>query len=1053
MKTTRFPIEASVRRLVCLTVVGLFFSLFVSGGSGRAEADDAIGFSQAILPLLSDRCFHCHGPDEGTREADLRLDIEAGAKADLGGYRPITAGDLDASEVWQRIVSDDPDLVMPPPDSHRKPLTEGERAAIRQWIFEGAKWGKHWSFEPPQRGQVPTSAAHPIDAFVRDLLQREGLQPSPRAAAATQIRRLAFSLTGMSPDAAVMDAFVDSPSDEAWQEAVDRMLESPQHAERMAMWWLDAARYSDSDGFQIDATRQNWPWRDWVIDAFQKNMPFDRFTIEQFAGDLLPDATAEQILATCFHRNHMTNGEGGRDPEESRVDYVIDRVNTVGTVWLGLTLGCTQCHSHKFDPISHRDYYAVSAFFNSIDEDGKAGMGAKPYLEYTSPKAEQAVEELAEFVAKCETDEAAERAAAESRFQVWLQDQRRNALDPSAYQPWWVPESVQVSSSEGTVFEVDSEQVVVASGPDTPRDDYRIELEVPAGMRQVSGWKIEVLPDASHVDGRYTRFGTGDFTLTSVKLSGKRTSSPIEMELPLARATADFEPQKERKSVWDRRYANIAETLNDDARDGWTSEGADANQSRVGVYELTSPWEVQPGDRLVVVFQQRSTHGHANIGKFRIALASELGETVRRADGGSPMRDWLESLADATDSEKGETIPDDLRKRLLDQFLLSDYVYQEQHQRLQQARRQLKAVRGQTKPRKVMVLKDRETPRKTHVLQRGVWDAKGEEVSPGVLPSVFDWPQEDLATRLDLARWLVDSKNPLTARVIVNQMWQMMFGSGLVRTPDDFGLQGELPTHPRLLDWLAVELIEADWDLRHVLRLIATSETFRQSSVASASLRERDADNRLLSRYPRRRLPAWMLRDNALKVSGVLNSTVGGPPVYPYQPPGVWSEITMGRFDYDPSLGPAQYRRTLYSFWRRSVAPTFLFDSAQRRVCETGVRLTNTPLQALTLMNDQTMLEASRSLADLSGDAGQTEFAQQLAVRVLGRSLDESELVEVLRVYERTLQTFDRQPEAAARYVTVGQRPKVSPEAAPRVAAWMTVASLLMNLDEAISYE
>lgn len=1003
-------------------------------------------FSRDILPILSDRCFHCHGPDDSHREADLRLDLEAAAKEDRDGYAVVVPGSLEKSELWQRIATDDDDLVMPPLDSHRKPITEKEREAIRLWILNGAKWGKHWSLEAPVKVQLPKLAAHPIDAFVRQRLADKEFEPAVAAAKYTQLRRLSFALTGVSPDPAELQTFLADSSDTAWAAAVDRKLAAPEHAERMAMWWLDAARYSDSDGFQQDNTRENWPWRDWVVDAFAENMPFDRFTIEQFAGDLLPDATNEQILATCFHRNHMTNGEGGRDPEESRVDYVIDRVNTTGTIWLGLTLGCTQCHSHKFDPISQQDYYSFSAFFNSIDEDGKAGKGAKPYLNYTSGRVESQIAQLKSFVATCRQAEASELALAKDRFAVWLRDQRK--LDRTGYKAWHTP-TPRATGIGRTKFSVDGEQVIQTSGPDMMHDDYRIELEIPASMTQVTGWRVEVFPHESHQDGRFTRFGNGDFTLTSSKILARRLGSPSEVELEQSSAVADYEADKARKTAWDPRYTSISKTLNDDARDGWTTEGAQTIQPHVGVYALSEPWSVEAGDRLVVVLQQRSTHGHASIGRFRISIAGELGDTVRRVDGGSPLKELFGSGLSAADS-----IDNALRQRLLAQYLLSDAEYQRVSIRFKQVSRQLKALEKELKPRSVMVLKERAKPRPTHVLVRGVWDAKGDAVQSAVLPSVLDWPADQSKNRLDLAKWLIDRDNPLTARVMVNHLWQLMFGAGLVRTPEDFGLQGQLPTHPEMLDWLAVELMEHDWDLRHILRLIATSQTFRQSSRLSAELIEQDPQNRWLARAPKYRLSAWMLRDNALKISGLLDSTMGGPPVYPYQPEGVWAEITMGRFHYQPSLGSAQYRKTLYAFWRRSSAPAFLFDSAQRRVCEIGVRRTNTPLHALVLMNDTTMLEASRALAEsVSVDLTVQQTLQALALRVISRRLTAAELADLVVVFQQGHEFFGENNQAASTYVTVGQRPAVPSADAADMAAWMTVSNLLLNLDEAISYE
>ncbi|KLU02835.1 putative transmembrane protein [Rhodopirellula islandica] len=1043
------------------TLCGALVVLLSLGSMDASVAPaDEVSFSRDVLPVLSDRCFHCHGPDEGNREADLRLDLESAAKEDRGGYAAVQAGDLDNSELWNRIVSDDEDAVMPPTDSHRKPLSDKEREAIRQWILDGAKWGKHWSFEKLTRPSVPDTAPHPIDAFVVEKLAENGLTLSPLAPPVTQLRRFAFDLTGMSPTPAQI-AELPEDIDAAWMDAqwprfVDQFLESPHHAERMAMWWLDAARYSDSDGFQQDGTRENWPWRDWVIEQFDKNRPFDEFTIEQFAGDLLPDATAEQKLATCFHRNHMTNGEGGRDPEESRIDYVIDRVNTTGTVWLGLTLGCVQCHTHKFDPITHHDYYSLAAYFNSIDEDGRAGMKATPYLDFESPNVDSQVHEFATFVTQCEEAEVAEKQCAVERFEKWLSEFRSNPR--SEHSVWHTPPP-KLNSSEGTEFELEADAIVQTQGPTPVQDDYRVVMQIPSGMPRVTGIRIEVFPHPSHVDGRFARDGNGEFTLTSVLAMGRREGSPSESQLDLSQAIADYEADKKRETDWDSKYGGIRETLNDDARDGWTTDGAETISQHVGVYELDQPWQVEPGDQFVVLLRHRSTHGHANIGRFRISLSSEQGETVRRVDGGSPISELVERL-NSNEQTTDAPVDEKLRQRLLDQFLLGDDEYQFASNRLKRARKQLADLKKQSEPRKVMVLKEREKPRDTHVLLRGVWDAKGDVVQPAVLPSVLDWPAEKARTRLDLANWIVDPENPLTARVAANHMWQLMFGAGLVRTPDDFGLQGELPTHPKLLDWLAVELMENDWDLRHILRLIATSQTYRQSSVATAELLERDPENRLLARAPRFRLPAWMIRDNALRVSGLLDPTVGGPPVYPYQPPGVWAEITMGRFDYQPSLGDRQYRRTLYAFWRRSSAPTFLFDSAQRRVCEVGVRRTNTPLHALTLMNDTTMLESSRSIADAI--VGQAESSQkttwesnanELASRVLSRKLSTQELAALQSVWTRVNEHYADHLEDAMEFCTVGQTEPPGEGVAAETAAWQTTASLILNLDEAMTRE
>ncbi|MCC9601824.1 PSD1 and planctomycete cytochrome C domain-containing protein [Stieleria sp. JC731] len=1050
------------------------FGLLIIAVMPRFADADEVSFSHDILPLLSDRCFHCHGPDESHREAGLRLDLEDNAKEDLGGYSALVPGDLDASELWARITTSDPDLVMPPPDSHRPLLDESEQQMIRDWISSGAKWGKHWSLERIERPELPSDRTHPIDAFVVDRLDAAELDLSTPANPITLLRRLSFDLIGMGPTANEIKAFqsrLDSGKDSLdiiLNDEIKRLLNSPHHGERMAMWWLDAARYSDSDGFQQDATRQNWPWRDWVIGQFNQNTPFDQFTIEQFAGDLLPEPTETQKLATCFHRNHMTNGEGGRDPEESRIDYVIDRVNTMGTVWMGLTLGCVQCHSHKFDPITQHEYYSLAAFFNSIDEDGRAGNRAKPYLSYTSPDAAARMETQAEFAAQLEKAESEERQAAEQRFELWLSSLNEEKAED--YQTWRTPKPLSVTSSEGTEFEISSENVVQTFGLSLMHDDYRITFELPADMVPVTGLRLEVLPDQANVGGRFTRGGNGEFALTSVRVLGRRSNSPSEQQIELSGAIADYEADKKRKTTWDDRYSPIAKTLNDDARDGWTTEGAEAVEPHVGVFEFEQPWKADSGDRLIVMLRHRSTHGHSNIAKFRLSLTSERGETVRRHDGDSPIaayfrhhsvsvgnRGPVENKEHAENAELPGELPGELRARLFDQFLLGDDGYQQVLRTLQIAKRQLNEYKDAAKPRNVMVLAERETPRATHVLVRGVWDAKGDEVQPGVIRQVLADERGEIRTRLDLAQWILDREHPLTARVAVNHLWQMMFGQGLVRTPGDFGLQGELPTHPELLDWLAVELIESKWDLRHVLQLIATSQTYQQSSGTSRSLLELDPENRLLARAPRFRLPSWMIRDNALRVSGLLNPAIGGPPVRPYQPEGVWGEITMGRFSYEPSVGTEQYRRTVYAFWRRSIAPTFLFDSAQRRVCEVSLRRTNTPLQALTLMNDTTILEASRALADRAAtvtkeddfDAG----IKWLGLAVLGRHFDADETASVRSVWNQSESHFQRHPNDAMAYCSVGQQKAPAESEVASIAAWMAVANLALNLDEAMTRE
>ncbi len=1040
------------RLILCAWAIAL--NLLVAS---LAAAGDA-RFSYEVLPILSDKCFHCHGPDASHREANLRLDLRESAIADLGGHAAIVPGDPARSELLKRITTSDPDELMPPPKSHRKRLTAKEVDTLKSWIAAGAPWGQHWAFEKPSRRSGAAAPNQIIDKLVGERLKAEGLSFSDPAAKHTLLRRLSFDITGLPPTAAELADFLKDDSPEAVQRVVDRLLKSPHYGERMAMWWLDAARYSDTDGFQGDATRTNWPWRDWVINAFNANMPFDQFTIEQFAGDLLPDAKPEQILATCFHRNHMTNGEGGRDPEESRIDYVIDRVNTTGTVWLGLTLGCTQCHSHKFDPVSQSDYYSLFAFFNSIDEDGGAGPGAKPLLSYQPPLASRAVEEAQRIVEERKPLEAAAKRQAEAQFPDWLAQQ--TARVKSGFQAWHALVPSSVTSAEGTVLKHESDGIVQASGPVLRQDDYRIIASLPktfmaSNDSRVTGWKLEILPHASHTDGKLSRGARGEFILTDVKLQVRKRGRSEVRDILIGSAVADVE--NEAKA---REYGKVTDTLDDDPRNGWTTVGHDAKQPHIAVFSLAEPLVLSDDEELLFVLLQRSTTGDANIGRFRISVTDQPGNAVKKLE---PMP--LEELAAAASKSEGGSVELDpkLKQKLLSQFLDDHDDYQAAKSILDRANRQLNEVKSASGTLKIMVLGDRKEPRKTHVLDRGVWNKHGTEVQPGVVPALLALPAEQTKTRLDLAKWLVSHDNPLTARVMVNHLWQMFFGAGLVRTPDDFGLQGERPTHPELLDELAIELMEHNWDLHHIIRLIATSRTYQQSSNASEELLTRDPDNRLLARAARFRLPSWMLRDAALQSSGLLNTAIGGPPTRPYQPAGVWEELFMGRYRYDPSEGAAQYRRTVYTFWRRSSAPTFLFDSAQRRVCEVRTSRTNTPLHALTLLNDGTLLEASKDLARQASLQHETDKHRPsndqlkfLSRRVLSREPSANELAILSREWSRAVDYYKNSPNDAAKLLAVGQ-PQVKPAEKAidpaQAAAYMLTASMLFNLDEALAHE
>ncbi|MEZ6089911.1 MAG: PSD1 and planctomycete cytochrome C domain-containing protein [Pirellulaceae bacterium] len=1047
----------------CVAVRLLLATPSVSGG-------DEVDFNRDVRPILSGNCFACHGFDENARQANLRLDTREGATADVGGYAAIAPGDPDASELLNRVLETDPDLVMPPPSSHKKPLTPREVNVLRRWIEQGAPWGKHWSFEPPvqheaDRKQIAESGVHPIDYFVQQrfadgeaTIQSDPpiqLRFAPQAATHTLARRLSFDLTGLPPTPQEVAPLGENPSDPQWDAWIDRLLESPHFGERMAMWWLDGARYSDTDGFQQDATRTNWPWRDWVIDAFNNNMPFDQFTIHQFAGDLLPDATDTTRLATCFHRNHMHNGEGGRDPEESRVDYVLDRTNTIGTVWLGLTLGCTQCHDHKFDPISQQDYYSLTAYFDSIDENGQAGGNAGPFLTVRSEKAKSAVDEAADLVGQAKRDVAAVETAAKSEFAVFLDERIADASQ--GFVSWHPVTPAEMKSVEGTSLTLEADQMIRSGNDPKVQDEFRITVG-DTGLHRITGLRLEVFADDAHSEGKYSYAESGEFILTNVKLQVRSESTTEVIDVPLVRAVANVEGEGE-----DKKYGKVSGTLDDDPRTGWTTRTQAVADTHTAVFELAEPLRLTNDQRLDIVLMQRSLAPRELIGRFRLSLSDQRGDAVRKLDK-MPMRE----LADAIQQHRGvgtsdlsglpftrDEVGEPLREALFRQFLEDHAPYQAVAERKRLADAQLRAAKQATGDLKVTVLKQRDEPRKTHVLIRGVWDAHGEQVSPSVLSAVLPRDGESVPSRLELAQWIVDPKNPLTARVIVNQIWQQLFGAGLVRTPADFGQQGEMPTHPRLLDWLAVDFMRSGWDLKHLLRRIVTSRTYRQESAVSASLLSVDPENRWLARGARFRLPSWMIRDGLLKVSGLINPTVGGPPVFPYQPPGVWKDQFMGRFSYTPSIGEAQYRRTVYAFWRRSSAPTFLFDTAMRRTCEVAVRRTNTPLQALTLMNDLTSLEASRKLADSFADLDSVEKRlSALFEAVLTRTPRDQEADVLLQQYAAACDYYRDHLAEAERFLRVGQLTSTSPQGdvADR-AALMLTASMILNLDESITHE
>ena len=823
----------------------LTLSILLAGScfasTSAAEPNDKVDFARDVLPILSDKCFLCHGPDEATRKGDLRLDRKEDALRTEGVV--IVPGDSATSEIIRRIVSTEASQVMPPRKSNRT-LTPAQIATLKRWIDEGAAWGQHWAFVAPVRPKIPGSvpAANPIDAFVHTKLKQEKLAPSPEATREQLLRRATLDLTGLPPTLTEVEAFLADRSPEAYEKVVDRLLASPRFGERLAWDWLDAARYADTNGYQGDSERTMWPWRDWVVRAFNANMPYDRFTIEQLAGDLLPNATKDQILATAFNRNHMINGEGGRIAEENRIEYGFDQTETTGTVWLGLTLTCTRCHDHKFDPITKSDYFRLFAYFDRTPVTGGAAGGGRsgqvpPILDLATPEQEKS--------------------------------------------------SVAAATAYGEVL---------------------------------------------------------------------KKVTPIEKKL----------------------------------RD-------DAAVFKDGVYSSNLPAVIE--------------------------------SALRKGPGGR---------ADTNNEE------------LITHFKKQEPEYVKH---LTELRQKAKARDAASKGvARVMVMQDLPKPRQTFMLTRGAYDKLEGAVTPGVPASLPPLPKGAPANRLTLANWLVSPQNPLTARVTVNRYWQMLFGVGLVKTSEDFGVQGERPVQQELLDWLACEF-QKDWDLKRLLRLVVTSATYRQSSKVTAALHERDPENRLLARGSRHRLPSWMIRDQALAASGLLTSTMGGEPVKTYQPPGIWEEATFGNKRYQQDKGDALYRRSLYVYWRRIVGPTLFFDTSARQTCTVKSVITNTPLHALATLNDVTYVEAARALAqnamkEAQGDAERLAFAFR---RVTARKPTDTEarLLAASLEKQRTLYRADK--DAALKLLKMGDSPREEKLDAVEQASLTATCLVILNLDESLS--
>ena len=1008
----------------------LLSSLFPPSTTSAAESAAAaappaeIDFQRDVRPLLSRHCFKCHGPDDKARKSKLRLDLRDDAlRPAKSGKSAIIPGKPDASELLLRINAPDAADLMPPPET-KNPLTAAQKKILHRWIAAGAEYRPHWAFVAPRSAPLPRILnerwpKNPIDDFVLARLEASGLQPSPPADRYTLVRRVYLDLIGLPPTVEEIDDFVLDASPHAFEALVERLLASKHYGERWARRWLDLARYADTNGYEKDRQRTIWPWRDWVINALNADLPFDRFTIEQLAGDLLPNATREQRIATGFHRNTMLNEEGGIDPLEFRFHAMTDRVGTTGTTWLGLTLQCAQCHTHKYDPIPQREYYQVFAALNNADE---------PDLDLPAPDADalaktnaQKLEHLvAELPARFPENKKAQppltsRENLDAKYSAWIQRERPRAV------AWTVLRPVAAKSNL-PLLTVQPDDSVFASGDTSKQDTY--ELKFRTDLRGITAIRLEALPDdrlPAHGPGMaYYEGPKGDFFLGEFQLHAG--GKPVN----LSSASQDY------AKIWlGGNKSSAALAIDGDFQTGW-GVFERYGERHVAVFNLATPLADAAEFDLKLFFGR---HYACSLGRFRISVTTD----PRATDAGD-MPDEIAHLLRTPDTQL--TPPD--HDRLRRQFLLTT-------PELATARAEIDKLSKPPAHPTTLVLRERpaENPRPTFIHNRGEFLQPTERVEPGGLSALPPFPADAPRNRLGLARWLVAPENPLTARVTVNRQWAAFFGHGLVRTTEDFGFQGEAPSHPALLDWLALEFMRQGWSLKQLHKLIVLSATYQQMSAVTPELLARDPENRLLSRGPRVRLEAEMIRDAALRASGLLSDQLGGPSVFPPQPPGVTTEGAYGSLAWNISTGPDRYRRGLYTFTKRTApfAMFTTFDAPSGEACVARREVSNTPLQALTLLNDPVFTEAAQALGRLlaARKTSVEERLDHLFRRCLSRPPTKEETIALAKFFTAQKQRFIAK-ELNAPLVAGPGDGDVNAR-----AAWTALARVLLNLDEAIN--
>jgi hypothetical protein len=994
-------------------------------------ASPPIDYDRDIRPILSNNCYKCHGPDEKERQAGLRFDVrEVALKPAESGKTAIVAGKPDESELIARIFSTDDDERMPPPDSH-KSLTDSQRQLLKQWIAGGAKYDRHWSYVPPQRPESPHPDAgawprNPIDNFILARLIQEKLRPSAEADRTTLIRRLSFDLTGLPPNAQEVEEFVGDSSRDPYDRLIDKLLASPHFGERMALNWLDLVRYADSGGYHSDNERSVWPFRDYVIAAFNANKPFDRFTIEQIAGDLLPEANRETRIASGYNRLLQTTEEGGAQAKEYTAKYAADRVRNLSTVWLGSTMGCCECHDHKFDPFKTRDFYCLEAFFADVKENAIARQDETPMPDAAGAAAQKRLDDQIAGSRKTLDTQTPEL----DRAQVeWEMKAKGESTD------WIVVRPISATTQSGSLLKILEDGSVLAVGTTAAdKDTYTIAADT--DRRQITGIRLEVLDDSRLPAKGPGRASNGNFVLSEFTIALVDKSDPAKSaKVVLRNATADFS----------QTGFEVAKAIDGNLRTGWAVTPQEGKPHQA-IFETELPADTADKSRLIVklVFEHGKNY---LLGKFRLAIIT------RKPPFG---------IANSLPPEVAKALQINGEKRTAAQNSALAAYFRSIAPELQPHRKRLADLERQrtdliaTFPKTLIAIPVQ--PRDVRILPRGNWlDDSGEVVSPavpGFLPPLE--VQGRRPNRLDLARWLVDRKNPLVARVFVNRLWGMFFGQGLVKTAEDFGSQGAPPSHPELLDWLAVEFIDSGWDVKHLVKLMVSSATYRQSSIASPELRQADPDNRWLARQGRFRLDAEFVRDNALAISGLLSPKIGGPSVKPYQPAGYWAYLNFPIREWTNDKGENQNRRGLYTFWQRTFLHPSLkaLDAPTREECTALRTRSNTPLQSLVLLNDPTYVEAARVFAAriVKEGGGTPEERIDWAFRqALSRSAKPAEANVLADLYRKHREEYVANKAAAKQLLAIGDAKAPSGFADADLAAWTSVARVIFNLHETIT--